>query len=137
MVTCTPSPASLTLDGTHPATSTLTIATVAPTMVVPDSRYPRLPLGLLFSVALAALLLWATRFSKTVRPRRVLQATAILVLACGIASCGGSSHSSGGGTGPGGTTGGTTAGSYTIAITGAGPSGSPSHSASVSLAVTN
>jgi hypothetical protein len=96
--TCGISPASVTLDGTRTATAAVTIGTVANTSVPPLLRIPKLPRSPanLFVVLLAVLLLFfAARLAIDRKPRRVLLAASVLLLAMGLGSCGGGSDSSG------------------------------------------
>jgi hypothetical protein len=134
--TCTLSPATVTLDGVHTSTVTMTVTTTARSMLSPRLHSPRggwrMPgAGLMWPwlVALLALLLMlvlSLPYRRRMRPALML---ALLVLVCallGSACVVGAQHITG-----------TPAGSYALTITGtAGATGSTlSHSITVGLIV--
>jgi hypothetical protein len=132
-VSCTINPASLTLDGTHTATATATIGTMANTSIQPFEtpsapRLPPVPLVFFVSTMLALFLFLAAGAIQNERPKRVLVAGAMLVLTLAVVSCsGGGSSSSSNGTAPG---------TYTINLTGASTSPALSHSTPLAVTVT-
>lgn len=111
--TCSFSPATITPDGRHSATTTLTIAASASGAMQHEPR-PWLPVG---ALSLAGLLLWR-------RPRwKIGFWLAVLIASFGLSllsACGGGSPSSSSGTGGGGSGGGSspTPSISTITITG-------------------
>jgi hypothetical protein len=127
---CSLNPSVITL-GTNPGTTTLTVSTTAPSVVVPvdqrPSHWPAMPMLLLGGL----LLLGAAAYQARAR-RRPLAGAALagllLLSLLGLARCGGSSGSGGGGGNPG-----TPAGTYTITVTGA--SGTVTSTAQVTLTV--
>ncbi len=130
--TCTVSPAAVMLDGTNPATATVTLTTMAPGLMPPmaDRRFtPPLPLGMLM-ISFAWLLIAAMLWPVIRAPRkRVWVGSAVLLLAAGFcAACG-----SGYGSNPGPSQPGTSKGTYTITLTGT--SGNLSHATTVKLTV--
>ena len=125
--TCSLSSPSVTLPGTSPVTSILSISTTAPT-----TTELRLPLKGMFTagggVALATLLFFFgvpvgsrnKRALRAVKTLRILSvALFVAVIAGAVIGCGGGSSNNGGGT----TTGGTTPGTYTVTVTGTPTSG--------------
>jgi beta-propeller repeat-containing protein/centrosomal CEP192-like protein/HYDIN/CFA65/VesB family protein len=115
--TCNLNPASVTLDGTNTAFSTVTITTMARGINLPVRRF-QLPGGLppvapwlaVFGLALLALVLTACGAAPQMRHRACLGFGAALVLLAISAGCGG-----GGG---GSITRGTPAGQFTLTVTG-------------------
>ena len=130
-LSCSPSPTSLTQDGTNPKTATVTIATVKnsalpPTPSIP--QFPRYPFALVFSGLFVMLLLFAARLENNSVPRRVLLVAALVVSALGVGSCSGGGSSSG--------SSGTAPGTYPITLTGASATGSLTHSTTLTVTVT-
>jgi hypothetical protein len=134
MTTCQANPSSITLDGTHQASSVITIQTTASSAVPPgiiaDRNGPPTFVAaqwLEIVVGLLALL-GAIPFFARRRFAGVALCAAIAAV-CLIAGCGGGN----GGSNPGGSSG-TPAGTYSITLTIA--SGASSHTASTSITVT-
>ncbi len=139
-MSCAFNPATVTLDGTHTASSTVMIGTTATgslPVVRPWLTRPMLPVGWLGSLALvvsAVLALWALLAAAGMTGRRVarwvvLASAVVAVLMLG--SCGG------GGGGSGSTSTGTPAGTYPITLTAASATGNVSHSATEAVTVNN
>lgn len=128
--TCSYSPATATLDGTHSATSTVTITTTARTagFVLPHLRFLHVPPAF---QALTIMSLIAFCYFALLRQKRNLRYVAFVCVAIlsalTLASCSSSSSGSSGGTS------GTPAGTYSITLTGT--SGSTTHNAPLSLTV--
>jgi hypothetical protein len=138
--TCSVSPASVTLDGSHFASATVTVTTTAPShgVVLPFGtdppcklNYPPTPLVLeLLGIAMiVSLFPW--RRDQRLRWAPVCTLMLLLCLGLTMASCGG-----GGGSGGGGSVG-TQAGTYTITVSGNFTSGSTTltHATKVTLVV--
>ena len=130
--TCSVSPASSPMDGSNVATSTVTVMTTQRSSVLPgrEPRFvppplPRRVLPIFIAWLFFALILH--RLRRIERARRLLSASAVLVLAALCNSC-----STGTSSGPPPTQG-TPVGTYTITVIGT--SGSLSHSASFQLVV--
>ena len=133
---CTVSPSSLTLDGTHSGTATVTVTTTAPSGNVLGSvvegtgftpnraNYPRMVFG-----ALCVLVALSLAIPMTLRRarRRALGVAALLLVGSFLVACGG------GGSGGGGGGGGTPPGQYTIIVKTLG--GSLNHSVNLTLDV--
>ena len=102
--TCTVSPPSATLDGTHAATATVTLTTkprtAATPLILPQSAPPIIPLWELLVASLAWLFIAAMLWTSTRTPRRLrglTTAAGILAVSLIAYSCGGY----GSGSGPG------------------------------------
>ena len=110
MPTCSLSPLSVTISGTSPQTSTLTVSTTAPSSAENGVRKLLWRQG---GLTVAIIML----FIVPGRRRRWLAAFCMLAafLIVGAAGCGGSGNGGGGG---GGGNPGTTAGAYTVTVTG-------------------
>jgi N-acetylneuraminic acid mutarotase len=124
--TCSLSPAATAITGAGAVTSTLTIATTAPTSALNH------PFQWIFApasgIAFGCICLLGF-------PGRRARRISLVVLCALAATIAGSGCSGGAPSGSSGGTGGTTAGSYTVTVTG--NSGSIAQSTSVSLTVTN
>jgi hypothetical protein len=88
---CAFSPATLTLDGTHTATATVTVSTTIPSMLTPGERWPKvpqfvLPLGKV-ALALFSTLAVLTALSAARSGRRAWLLAGILLLAFFGAAC--------------------------------------------------
>src|SRR5579859_5459967 len=132
--TCAVSPGSSPMDGSNVATSTATVMTTMRSSALPVARprfapppLPRQVLAVFITWLLVLLILH--KLKRTQRPRRLISASTVLVLAALCTSCGGGAYTGS----PPPPTQGTPAGTYTITVTGA--SGSLSHSASFQLVV--
>jgi hypothetical protein len=120
---CVFSPESVTLDGTNPGTAEVSIQTTRRSAAPPPIRpWPRLPwlLGLMVFAVLAT----QARMARRRVPAFAALATALILLALFLASCGQDYYYP---------IHGTTQGTYTIALTGT--SGGASHSTLISLTV--
>jgi hypothetical protein len=140
LATCSISPAQVTLDGTNPAITSLTLSTTAHSSFPPirPRRFaPPLPIVNLLAKMLACLLvcvmLW--RLVRIPGKRLLLTAAIALPLALLCTSCGGStsSTSSSSATNPPPTQQGTPQGAFTITVTGT--SANLTHSTNVTLKV--
>lgn len=129
---CSVSPATVTPDGTNPATATITVSTamrgLAPPGRGPRPIWPRLGAPgamqwLIWLFVFGAILLAAA--ARAQRSRVWVALAAVMLLSAGLIACGGGSGVSD----PTGTPGGT----YTVSISAA--SGAVSHSASATLVV--
>ncbi len=134
--TCTPSPASTTLNPASRTSVTLTASTTAPSMVVPWSgqRWPAPPSRLRISspwlLCLVLLLMMAgLGIARRTRGRTSLGAAAGIIFAAVALT----SAACGGGGGGGGGTPGTSSGTYTITVTATG--GNLTHTTTVTLVV--
>lgn len=148
LATCTASPTSVTLDGTHAATATITIQTAAtgnlpaplrfrrepPLMVAPEF-VPAMP-SAVREVEIAFGLLALLYAARLIAKRRIGAVAVWTIVACGLltAGCGGGGGSNGSSPGGGGSTGGTPSGNYSVTLTIA--AGSDSHTATTSITVT-
>jgi len=131
--TCTVSQASVT-PGASPAPFTVTVATLAPSLVVPAISTrpvpPLAPLPFALAFVLALFLLYASRVLEQPGKRALFSSLAILLFAvlC-VAACGGGGSSSP----PPPSNPGTPKGSYTLTVTGT--ANSVNHSLSLTLSV--
>src|SRR6266849_4246575 len=130
--TCTVSPSSVTLDGTHAANATVSLTTTthafSSPLAVPRFAPPLFPwriLPLCAALLLVSLILHNSRFAERRRPWLI--ATTALALAVPCASCGGGASSN-----PQPAQG-TPANTYTITVTGS--SNNLSHAATLKLTV--
>src|SRR5262249_16848083 len=117
---CSVSPSSVTLSANGSTSATVTITTIARTMLPsPNSRWPRTPLVPLYVLSLLVLLAFAIRSLPA--PRRALVSACLILLLplLLMSACNG-------GTGVNSAGGGTPAGNYQLMITGS--SGATSHS---------
>jgi hypothetical protein len=128
--TCSIAPTSVALSANGKATATVTLATVARTMLPPAGTIrptPRLPLMGLYVFALISLMALATRIVPSRRRSFVTACVLLLAPILFMSACnGGTSVSSGSGSG-------TPAGNFQLVITGA--AGTMSHSIPVNLQV--
>jgi len=121
--TCAFSPASVTLDGTNPATAEVSIRTTQRSAAPPPVRpWPRLPW--LFGLMVFAVLARLARMARRRVPAFAALATALLLFALFLASCGQDYYNIRG----------TPQGTYTILVSST--SGEATHSFIVSLTVT-
>ncbi len=132
--TCTVTPSSVTLDGSHSATANLAVATAgaSPGLTQPAGGPPnnnRLALWAAFSGALGLAFLMLIRCRREWRPQLLYGVTLLCLLSIGVTmlACGGGGSSGGG----------TQAGTYTPTVTGTFTSGSAklTHSLEVTLIV--
>jgi len=134
MTTCQANPSSITLDGTHQASSVITIQTTASSAIPPATNLdrnapPSFPIAQSLEITIGVLaLLGAIPFCAKRRFAAVALCTAVATV-CLIAGCGGGNS----GGNPGGS-GGTPAGTYSITLTIA--AGASSHTALASVTVT-
>jgi hypothetical protein len=124
--TCVFSPASVTLDGTKVASSSVTISTLANSTALPFPETPAKPelLFVGFAAVLAVLLAAAERTSSLLG-RRALLASAILLIGIGLNACATSGAKNG-----------TPPGTYPVMLTVASTAGGISHTVSASVKVT-
>jgi hypothetical protein len=121
-VSCSFSPNPLSVSGSAAVSTTLTIATTAPTssMVMPTDINPaRGNMNLLASLSamgLVGLVLTGDWKKRKLSSRVIIMAVIALVMIMAWSGCGGGSSSGGGGT----PTGGTPAGTYTVTVSGMG-----------------
>jgi hypothetical protein len=133
--TCSISPAQVTLDGNNPATATVTLTTVArsllprfaPRRFAPPMRVGKIP-GSFFAYFLACVVLW--RLACIPRKRLLMMAAVVFPIALLCASCGGNSSMT---NPPPAQAVGTPQGAFKIVVTGT--STSLSHTTNVMLRV--
>jgi Bacterial Ig-like domain (group 3) len=134
-MTCSFTPTSVTLDGTHTATSMVTIGTTANGSLPSASRWPTRPLwppawvaglALIGATLLLSIVALGRQAVRDAVARRLLLASTALIVVAALGSCsGGGNHSSG-----------TPAGTYTITLTGASTTSNLSHSTTDTITVT-
>jgi hypothetical protein len=136
LATCQSAPTQITLDGTHSATTTITIQTTAKSGLAPAVRvWPGLPLPVAGTVEIILGFASLAYAIQLLGRRRVVVFAVWMLVGIGlvIAGCGGGNGAAGG---SGGTTNpGTPAGSYSISLNVT--AGGTSHAAPVSVTVTD
>ena len=126
--TCTATQSSVTLDGTHSATDTITVVTTSNAMAPPPPKAPLDPLNLLRLLLLGMTAVLLTLVTRAASKRRLGQALGFAAVALLVGTlCAGCS------TGSGMKSKGTPIGAHQVTITGT--SGSTTHNISVLLTV--